>query len=250
MVVDWVHCDWSQGEIMVAGRRGRTRLWDLAKRCLPDWTPRERLSERNITRRAAQKALRALGVARPRDIENHFIRRRYPDLTAVLTELEGEGQITQVQIAENGQAWPGPWYIHTADLPRLDRLRAGHWRPRTTLLSPFDNLICDRKRTEDLFDFRFRLEIYTPKAKRQYGYYVLPILHGDRFIGRLDPKLDRQTGRLTINAIFAEPDVPLTLEAGQAIASALKELAAFVEAKEIVWPEHMPDGWQGGLQEI
>jgi uncharacterized protein YcaQ len=130
--------------------------------------------------------------------------------------------------------------IDTAPRPAEPR---GHfcpdWQPRTTLLSPFDNLICDRKRTEDLFNFHFRLEVYVPKAKRQYGYYVLPILHGDRFIGRLDPKLDRKTGRLTINAVYAEPDTPMTKETAQAINQAVEELGNFVGAEEIVYTKSL-----------
>lgn len=220
---------------MVAGRKGRTRLWDLTERCLPAWTPRDHLSQREVVRRAVQKSLRALGVGRPRDIQEHFIRGRYQNLEAVLAELETEGQIIQVHIVENGRSWPGPWYIHADDLPLLERLMDGKWQPRTTLLSPFDNLIYDRKRTEDLFNFHFRLEVYVPKAKRQYGYYVLPILHGDRFIGRLDPKLDRKTGRLTINAVYAEPDAPMTKETAQAINQAVEDLGNFVGAKEIAY---------------
>ena len=91
----------------------------------------------------------------------------------------------------------GPWYVH-ADL--LER----SFRPRTTLLSPFDDLVSDRDHTEQLFGFRFRLEIYVPKAKREFGYFVLPILHGDRLIGRIDPKFDRATGVLHVNAVYAE----------------------------------------------
>ena len=122
------------------------------------------------------------------------------------------------------------------------------WQPRTTLLSPFDNLICDRSRTELLFDFKFRIEIYVPKAKRQYGYYVLPILHGDRLIGRIDPKMDRKQGRLTINAVYAEPDAPQTHDVAQAIAGAIQELGCFLGAKEIDYSrENIPAAWQEAL---
>ena len=112
-------------------------------------------------------------------------------------------------------------------------MEAGAWQPRTTLLSPFDNLICDRARTELLWNFNFRIEIYVPKAKRQYGYYVLPILHGDQLIGRIDPAFDRKTGILKINAIHIEPDVPMTSEVAQAVTGAIEELAAFLGAREI-----------------
>jgi uncharacterized protein YcaQ len=238
---------WIKGRLMVAGRKGGQKLWDLAERCLPDWTPRNPLPEREIVRRAAQKSLRALGLARPAHIQQHYIRGRYPGLEDVLAVLESEGLIEQVQVAEDGQTWPGPWYIHTDDLLLLDRLAAGEWSTRTTLLSPFDNLICDRKRTERLFDFDFRIEIYTPKAKRQYGYYVLPILHGDRLIGRIDPLMDRAHKRLTINAVYAEPGAPMTRGVAKAVAGAIEELGTFVGAKDIVYTERVPDGWQRAL---
>src|SRR5437868_2678298 len=188
---------WTQGKLMVAGRVGGQRLWDLAERCLPEWAPREELDRHEAVRRAAQKSLRALGVARPREIAQHYTRGRYPGLQKALDELESEGRIEQVQIVDEDQAiWPGPWYVHAEDLPLLERLAAGEWHPRTTLLSPFDNLICDRARTEKLFDFEFRIEIYVPAAQRQYGYFVMPILHGDRLIGRVDPRFDRAHRRL------------------------------------------------------
>jgi hypothetical protein len=234
---------WTRGQVLVAGRPGQQRLWDLAERCLPSWTPREVLTEDEVVYRAAQKSLRALGVARPKDIAQHYIRGRYPGLNKILAELEAEGQIVQVRIED----WRGPWYIHTEDLPLLDRLIAGDWEPRTTLLSPFDNLICDRARTEQLFDFHFRIEIYVPKPQRKYGYFVLPILHGDRLIGRIDPALDRKRQVLTIQAVYAEPDAPLTKETGLAIARAVQELAVFVGAKDIVYTGQVPEGWRPGL---
>jgi uncharacterized protein YcaQ len=238
---------WSQGHIMVSGRPGRTRQWDLAERHLPDWTPQHKLTEAELVREAAQKSLRALGVARLREIKEHFTRYRYPDLETRLAELVEAGRIVEAEIVDGDQAWPGPWYIHIDDLPVLDQLAAGDWQPRTTLLSPFDNLICDRQRTEDLFNFYFRIEIYVPKAKRQYGYYVLPILHGDQLIGRLDPKFDKKTKRLTINALYAEAEAPTGAEVGQAIGRSLAELAEFIGAKTVDLPANLPAGWGAGL---
>jgi uncharacterized protein YcaQ len=130
----------------------------------------------------------------------------------------------------------------------LDRLEAGDWSPRTTLLSPFDNLICDRARTEKLFNFNFRIEIYVPKAKRQYGYYVLPILHGDKLIGRIDPMMNRKQKQLLINAVYAEPDAPMTRETAKAVSGAIDDLAKFLGAKEIIFTERVPDGWRKVLK--
>jgi hypothetical protein len=102
---------------------------------------------------------------------------------------------------------------------------------RTTLLSPFDRLIHDRERTQALFDFRYRLEIYVPKAKREYGYFVLPVLHGERLVGRLDPEFDRKTGVLRVHRIWWEPGArPVSL------AAPLRSLARFLGAGRLELP--------------
>ncbi len=237
---------WTQGIIMVAGRAGGQKVWDLAERCLPDWTPREEWTQHEIVTFAAQKSLRALGVATAREISLHYTRDRYPGLAGVLTELENMGKIVRVEVIPDtgGKPLPGPYYIHVDDISLAERLKGDDWQPRTTLLSPFDNLICDRKRTETLFNFYFRIEIYVPPAKREYGYYVLPILHGDRLIGRVDPQMDRKNGILNINAVYAEPDAPMTSEAARAISDAIKSLATFLGAKEIVYTERVPEAWR------
>ena len=98
-----------------------------------------------------------------------------------------------------------------------------------TLLSPFDKLVYDRDRTEELFGFRFRLEIYVPKAKREYGYYVLPVLHGDRLVGRIDAFFDRKDGVLRINAVYWE-DGPVDID--EPVAS----LAQWLATGEVAWP--------------
>jgi len=101
---------------------------------------------------------------------------------------------------------------------------------RTTVLSPFDRLIHDRDRAEALWGFFYRLEMYVPKAKRQYGYYVLPVLHGDRIVGRIDPVFDRKSRVLTVNAVYTEDGVRFPQTGLQ---RALKSLAKFVGAEEI-----------------
>jgi len=238
---------WIKGKVMVAGRPGGQKLWDLAERWMPAWTPRERLSENEVVRRSVQRSLRALGVARPSHLQEHFTRGRYPGLPAVLTALQRDGTIHPVRISDDHASWPGPWYIHQDDLPLVDRLERGDWEPRTMLLSPFDNLICDRGRTELLFGFAYRMEIYVPKDQRRFGYYAMPILHGDRLVGRVDPAVDRKSGRLTINQVHAEPDAPMTSSVGKAVAAAIEDLGVFVGAREIVFSEPVPGGWRLGL---
>ena len=111
----------------------------------------------------------------------------------------------------------GTWFAH-ADVLAMS------WRPRTVALSPFDDLVSDRDHAHALFDFFFRLEIYVPNAKRQWGYFVLPILHGDRLIGRLDPRFDRDSRVLHLNAVHAEDHATRTGD-GPAARKAIDELA-------------------------
>lgn len=237
---------WLKGKIAVAGRKSGQKLWDLSERCLPSLNG-SALTDEEISYRAVQKSLRALGVARPGHIKVHYIRNRYPMLNETLKQLEQEGQIQRVDIVGEGKAHPGPWYVHKDDLPLLERLARDEWQPRTTLLSPFDNLICDRARTELLFDFDYRIEIYVPKHKRQYGYYVLPILHGERLIGRIDPMMNRKAKRLEVYNVYAEPDAPA--DAGQAVRTAIEELGAWLGATDIAIGESVPDVWRGALRE-
>lgn len=238
---------WDIGALMVASRKGGQRYWDLTERCLPDWTPRTDLSDDELVRQAAQKSVRALGVARLKQINVHYTRSRYPNLKTVLADLASEGILHQVEIAEEGKKWAGPWYIHADDLPLLDQIEAGNWQPRTTLLSPFDNLICDRDRTKLLFDFDFSLEIYVPKHKRKYGYFVLPILHGDRLIGRIDPLMNRKINRFQVNNVYAEPDAPMNAETAQAVKNAIESLATFLGAEAIDYTPNIPEGWKTTL---
>jgi uncharacterized protein YcaQ len=216
-----------RGEVLVAGRRGGARLFDLPERCLPSDLPVVELDEREAVERAAELSLRALGVAREAHIRAHFVRGCYPGLRRALAGLEARGRIVRAEIG--GDATPardGPWFVHTEDVESVQRLAAGEWQPRTTLLSPFDNLICDRARTEELFGFRYRLEIYVPKAERE-GYWVMPILHGDRLVGRADLAVDRARGKLVVRSLRFEPRVRAPR---RAVSAALDDLAAFAGA--------------------
>lgn len=235
---------WSMGEIMVVGRSGGQKLWDLTERALPDWTPRHVLSDDERVALAVQKSLRALGVAREKQISEHFIRGRYHNLSNVLQQMEADGRVRQVEVCEGDAVLPGPWYMLPETEALLDRVESNEWSGQTRLLSPFDNLICDRARTEQLFDFYFRIEIYVPKEKRQYGYYVLPILHGDRLIGRIDPQMDRKKKVLSVNNVYAEADA--TPDAGPEVAHAIEELAQFLGASRIDYG-NVPAIWQHAL---
>jgi uncharacterized protein len=238
---------WMRGSIAVVGREGQSRLWDLFERWLPEQTAaRPRLSVRAAVSLAVERSLRGLGVGTARHIDQHFIRGRYPGLETALGALVRAGRLIEVEIAaDEGERWRGPWYVHTDDLPLVEALRDGAWEPRTTLLSPFDNLIADRARTEQLFGFRFRIEIYVPKERREYGYYVLPVLHGDRLVGRVDPAYNRKERRLVVNAVHAEPGQGA--ETGPAVATALEELGTFLGAQSVDFAGPVPRAWRQAL---
>jgi uncharacterized protein YcaQ len=221
---------WFGGQLMVSGRKGNGRVWDLAERHLPADTPRHKLDDKALTRQAALHALRALGIGTEAHIKQHFTRGRYPDLNRQLLALKRAGEIVSAQVKD----LPGTWYAPAEALDQLERID-----PRDTLralptrmLSPFDNLICDRKRTEQLFGMEFRIEIYVPVDKRKFGYYVLPVLHHGRFIGRVDPSLDRKTRVLSAPRVHLEPGAPK--DARRVIRNELDALAAWVGATRVV----------------
>jgi len=190
--------------------------------------------------------LRALGVGRAIDISHHFISSHYPNLASALVTLEKQERIVPLKVSGGDRSWPSTWYVHTEDLALLDRIEAGEWMPRTTLLSPFDNLIRDRPRTRLMFGFDYKLEIYVPVAKRQYGYFAMPVLHEDRLVARVDPAFDRTSRRLSIRAISVEPgceDASIARSTKDAIA----ELATFVGASAIDYDGPVPTRWRRTL---
>jgi uncharacterized protein YcaQ len=209
---------WLAGRVAIVGRDGSERVYDLAERRLPVAEPR--LPSLEVARRILDRQLRWRGVARPDEFGSAFDGDP-PGRERALRELVGEGRAVPATV----DGLPGEWYAHVEVLEQ-------RFRPRTTLLSPFDKLISRRERTEELFGFRFRLEIYVPKEKREYGYFVLPILHGDRLVGRIDPFFDRKAKVLRVNAVYWEHGAPRAVPLEKAVG----ELAAWLGAEEISWP--------------
>jgi hypothetical protein len=207
---------WLSGRIGVHSRDGLTRQWHVLEECLPPGVLEQvaELSDRDATRIGMRRALGMLGVAKAGHIRKHFVRNRYPHLEELLGKEPG---IEAVEV----EGTRGTWFALPEQLEAAPTLEPGR---RTVALSPFDNLIADRARTAELFGFDHRLEIYVPPAKRLWGYYVLPILHGERFIARADLKVEN--GSLKVLSLHKEPG----RRAPTAIRKALDQLARWRRA--------------------
>jgi uncharacterized protein len=189
-----------RGEVAVAGRRRRDRLWDLAARVYPD-DPVIPAEEAVATRN--ERRLRALGIARA----------RAPECPGEPMDVGEAGEPAVVEGVK------GTWQVDPSYLGQP-------FLGRAALLSPFDRLIHDRKRTVELFEFDYQLEMYKPAAKRRWGYFALPILYGDRLVGKLDATADRGAGLLRVNAIHQ--DVTFTKTMSAAIDQEIKDLARWL----------------------
>ena len=186
-----------QADVAVSGRGENGRLWDLAERVYP---PVRTLSVEEARRRRSERRLQALGI-----VSDHA-----PNFPTEPGKVGDAGEAAVID------GVPGTWRVDPA---QLDLPFAG----RTALLSPLDRLVYDRARTEAIFEFEFSLEMYKPKAKRRWGYFALPILHGDRLVGKVDATSDRAGGILRVDAIHQ--DAPFDSEVADAVHAELEDLA-------------------------
>ena len=208
---------------LAASRRGNfTRVYDLAERVIPPQVlaapaPETRDAQRELLRLAA----RAHGIGDAADLADYY-RIRMPQARPLLQELVEEGELLEATV----EGWSRPAYLHRdARTPR--RIDAN------ALLSPFDSLIWFRERTERLFGFRYRIEIYVPEPERQYGYYVFPFLTGDTLAARVDLKADRSSGALLVRGAYLEEDCEAGAVAGE-LATDLEAMVAWLELDEVI----------------
>jgi uncharacterized protein YcaQ len=190
-----------RGEVAISGRVGRQRTWDLAERVYPPGTPV--VPSEEAKRIKAERRIHALGIARAKG-------------TAVPVDSNTVGEAGEEATIESVR---GTWRVDPGQLGRP-------FEGRTALLSPFDRLTYDRKRAVELFDFEYILEMFKPAAKRRWGYYALPILHGDRLVGKLDATADHRSSTLRVRAIHR--DVPFTRAMASDVDVEIESLASWL----------------------
>jgi len=234
------------GQAMVVGHEGHQNLWGRPDAFLPSWLSREVLSEKEADLRAAQRALRGLGVATAQEIHHYFIRGCYRDIQATMEALLADSRIVRVKI--EGLPGSDERFVHTDDVALLDDLTRDNFSPRVAVLPPFDNMICSQARGKRLFNFDYVREQFLPKAKRRFGMWVLPILRGEEFIGRLDARLDKEKRRFQVNALYAEPGAPTAQAVATEIREELDDLAAFLGANSVAFTSRVPSVWKAGLR--
>lgn len=205
---------WFTGEVAIAGRRGFERVYGLAADVLPATVIDRHVERADALRVLVERAARASGVATVADLDDYWRLGDQRTTAAVVADLEREGVLQPVEV----EGWRrGAWLHREASVPRaLDA---------ATVLTPFDPVVWFRPRAERLFDFDYRIEIYTPAAKRRFGYYSLPVVLGDDVVGRVDLKADRAGSVLRVQSAWWERARPQ--DAAERLAGVLRDAAAW-----------------------
>ncbi len=220
---------WRTGELAIAGRDRFQKRYDLAGRVHPEGHAAPEPGESEHVAWACASALERLGVATPRELADFWDSLEIPQAKAWCEAEAAAGRLARVEVEGlKGASFAAPdWEA---------RLRRAPEAPdRTRLLCPFDPVLRDRARALRLFGFDYRFEAFVPEPKRQFGYFVLPILEGERLVGRLDPKLHRDRGELEVKALWWEPGTRPTRARLRGLEEALTRLAAFVGAEDVAW---------------
>ena len=222
------------GELMISRRENFHRVYDLRERvlanALPGWEDALAPNEQEVRRALALKTVRALGVTVDRWVPDYF-RTPKKGVARLLEELADEGELIRAGI----EGLDEPAYVHPDNAGTAEKILSGRLRSTvTTLLSPFDPVVWDRTRALELFDLEYKIEVYTPAARRRYGYYSLPVLHDGALVGRLDAKAHRKQGTFEVKAIHLEPDTPINDDLVSGLAGALRDCAGWHGTPEVL----------------
>ncbi len=217
------------GEVMVIARRNFQRVYDLTHRVMPHWDDeRDMLSQSAAEAIMLENSARSLGIFRPQWLADYY-RLRQPALAPLLQEWQAQQRIIPVEVESLGAMW-----LHSDLLPELELALAGKLTAtHSAVLSPFDPVVWDRKRAEQFFDFSYRLECNTPAPKRQYGYFVLPLLHKGQLVGRMDAKMHRKAGELEIISLYLEERTRVNAGLEKGLHAAITEFAAWQGATRV-----------------
>jgi uncharacterized protein YcaQ len=228
------------GRLGIARREGNRRYYDLIERLVPAKLLARRETEEEATRHRLLSRYRGVGLLGSQPQAEIILGTgKAPERTRITAGLVEDG--TLVPVAVEGMRQPR--YLLAEERPILE-VTASHSRrrPQVTFMAPLDPLIWDRRLLRDLFGFDYVWEVYVPAAKRKHGYYVLPILFGDRLVGRIEPRLDRKTGLLYILGVWFESGF-IPMEEPHfipSLADALRAYRALVGAKKLTWPRTRP----------
>jgi len=220
------------GDLMVSRRQGARRYYDLPERVLPPEIAAQPLltDEDAYVRWRVARRCQGLGLLGPGLGGELWARvAKAPERARAIGELVEKGDMVPLSVEGDGRTY----HMLTRDLPYLERARAATPTPRVAFIAPLDNLLWSRNLIQRLFDFHYVWEVYKPSDQRRYGYYVLPVLYGDRFVGRFDPKLDRKQGTLRVLSWHWEPGEALVGALPGALKQALAAFMAFLGAERI-----------------
>ncbi|HEX8285995.1 MAG TPA: crosslink repair DNA glycosylase YcaQ family protein [Pyrinomonadaceae bacterium] len=226
---------WHTGELMVARREKFQKVYDLTERVFPELHRAPAPSEEEHAEWACSTALERLAVATPKELAEFWAAIEPARAKAWCERAARDGRVVPVLVESvEAESKPKPAYAVPDWERRLARLPEAP--PRTRLLSPFDPVLRDRARAMRLFGFDYRFEAFVPEPARRYGYYVLPVLEGDRLVARVDPKFQRDEGALKIRRVFWEPGVRPTRARLRGLEEAAERLARFLGAERVEWP--------------
>ncbi len=221
---------WTLGNLMIAKRHNFQRIYDLPERILPDWEDARTPALEQVHEAFVLNTVKALGVTKAAWIADYFRMYKKDALTAI-SRLAQSGQLQSVEV----EGWDAPGYFHPDQCDAVEAAANGQIPvSKTTLLSPFDPIVWDRARAQELFNFSYQIECYTPAPKRIYGYFTLPILYNNALIGRLDPKAHRKDGIFEVKALHLEPGVVVDDALVDALKTTLRACADWHHTPQVI----------------